>query len=56
MTDAEKLKVYDVLREVHHRLRDLYDVAEDGTIEDEAITTVDCVLYLAEGVFAKIGD
>lgn len=54
MTDAEKLKIYDILRVFRRKLWDLH--ADAGTSEDVALNALDSVLYLAEGVFGKMSD
>jgi hypothetical protein len=59
LSDKEKLKVYDKLREAHKIIDSIYaeellDSAND--IEGNVVDTVRGVLYLAEGEFARMRD
>lgn len=53
MTDKEKLKIYDQLREAHNYIK----VLDTTHMDDEhkcAIEAVDNVLYLAEEHFSRM--
>lgn len=55
MTDKEKLAIYDQLREMHKYLYELDRTKFEGQ-DHNAIDAVECVLYLAEGHFARMSD
>jgi hypothetical protein len=55
MTNAERLKIYDQLREAHRYITVL-DTAHMEEIDRVAIDTVSGVLYLAEGHFAQMDE
>jgi hypothetical protein len=59
LTDAEKLEVYDLLRESHLSIKAIYqrELLEFADDEDESIVdAVDTVLYMAESHFARMSD
>lgn len=58
MKDAEKLEIYDDLRRMRWALNNIKALHAKALEEDDlcqnAITGVDAVLYMAEGVFARM--
>jgi hypothetical protein len=58
MSDRDKLKVYDLLREAHKSVKLIIEsgfMAEAGEMERGIVEAVDIVLYMAEGKFARMG-
>lgn len=59
MSDREKLKVYDKLREAHKSIKQIYCESLLDSADDEqasAVDAVNTVLYLVEGIFARMSD
>ena len=59
MTDADKLRVYDKLREAHKFVKAIYGMnlpVEPDSREALVVQAVDTVIYMAESEFARMSD